>query len=288
MHFRVLFLFILIIAVFTNIGCNKFDSVKRGQVIAVCYGQNLYHEDISEIVPPGTSANDSIAIIKQFINNWIMQQIMLHQAEKNLSVSQKDFKEQVESYRNSLVIYAYESELIQQKLDTVITMAQIEEFYNNNQNDFQLHEDIVRVRYVKIPEIGQKPDLVKKVTKLLKSEDEDDVEKLYELCEQSMLNCYLEDETWIRFDDLLNEIPIKTDDREAFLSNRKYYETKDSLYMYQVNFLESKTKEGVSPLSFEVKNIRNLLLNRRKIELMDRMQQDLFQEALKNKEFTIY
>ena len=263
MHFRVLFLFILIIAVFTNIGCNKFDSVKRGQVIAVCYGQNLYHEDISEIVPPGTSANDSIAIIKQFINNWIMQQIMLHQAEKNLSVSQKDFKEQVESYRNSLVIYAYESELIQQKLDTVITMAQIEEFYNNNQNDFQLHEDIVRVRYVKIPEIGQKPDLVKKVTKL-------------------------EDETWIRFDDLLNEIPIKTDDREAFLSNRKYYETKDSLYMYQVNFLESKTKEGVSPLSFEVKNIRNLLLNRRKIELMDRMQQDLFQEALKNKEFTIY
>ena len=288
MHFRAFFLLILIITAYSNTGCKKFTTSKRGQVIAVCYGQYLYQEDIKDIVLPGISANDSIAITKQFINNWIMQQIMLHQAEKNLSISQKDFKEQVESYRNSLVIYAYESELIQQKLDTAITMSQVEEFYNSNQSDFILHEDIVRVRYVKIPEIANKPALVNKVTKLLKSEDAGDVEKLYEVCEQSMLSCYLEDETWIRFDDLLYEIPIKTDDRETFFKNRKFYETSDSLYVYLVNILESKTKEGVSPLSFEVKNIRNLLLNRRKIELMDRMQQDLFQEALRNKEFTIY
>lgn len=285
---RLLSIFLLIFPVIVMSGCKLFSSKTNGQIVAECYGQYLYQEDLEGIVLPGTTANDSLDVTKQFITNWIMQQIMLHQAEKNLAEPQKDFKDQIEAYRNSLIIYAYESELIRQKLDTTITMAQIEEFYNSNQNDFQLRENIVKVCYVKIPEASNKPDLVKKVTKLLKSEDADDLDKLFELCQKSMLICFTDDESWIRFDELLKEIPINTDDQGAFLRERKFYETSDSMYVYLVNFKDYKTKEGVSPLSFEVENIRNLILNRRKIELMDRMQQEVFQEALIKKEFTIY
>lgn len=288
MRNRLLILLLLIYPVVLITGCKLFSSKTGGQIIAECYGQYLYEDDMEGIVLPGTSANDSIDVTKQFINNWIMQQIMLHQAEKNLAEPQKDFQDQIEAYRNSLIIYAYESELIRQKLDTTITMAQIEEFYNSNQNDFQLRENIVKVRYVKIPKVSEKPELIKKVTKLLKSDDEEEMDKLFALCQKSMLICFTDDESWIRFDDLLREIPINTDDQGAFLRERKFYETSDSLYVYLVNFMDYKTKEGVSPLSFEVENIRNLILNRRKIELMDRMQREVFQEALIKKEFTIY
>lgn len=288
MQKKLLFILLLIYSVVVVNGCKLFSSKNSGQIIAECYGQYLYHEDLEGIVLPGTSANDSMDVTKQFIDNWIMQQIMLHQAEKNLSEQQKDFKDQVDAYRNSLIIYAYESELIRQKLDTIITLAQIEEFYNSNQNDFQLRENIVKVRYVKIPEMSDRPNLVKKVTRLLKSDETEELEKLLELCQKSMLVCFTDDESWIRFDDLLREIPIKTEDQETFLRERKFYEMSDSSFVYLVNFKDYKTKEGVSPLSFEVENIRNLILNRRKIELMDRMQQEVFQEALIKKEFTIY
>ncbi len=92
----------------------------------------------------------------------------------------------------------------------------------------------------------------------------------------------------MRFDDLLAVIPIKTDDQEGFLQNRSFHELEDSTYLYLMNFNDIKTKEGVSPLSFETANIRSMILNKRKIELMDQMQKEVFNKALANKEFTIY
>lgn len=288
MRNKSLFRLILLVLVLSLTSCKYFSGKKHEQIVAECYGQYLYKSDLQGLVPEGTTANDSVALTKQFIDNWIRGQIMLQQAEKNLTEDQKDFKDQLETYRNSLIIYAYESELVRQKLDTVITDQQIEEFYKSNQVNFQLRENIVRVNYVKIPAVSAKPDLVKKATRLLKSSKSDDLDELAGLCQNSMLTCALDDENWISFDALTREIPIKTDDQEAFLKSRTFYETNDSLFVYLVNFKEYKTKEGVSPLSFEIENIRNLILNRRKIELMDRMQEEVFQEALKNKEFTIY
>ncbi|MFA6950500.1 MAG: hypothetical protein WCQ70_07440 [Lentimicrobiaceae bacterium] len=288
MRNKSLFRLILLVLVLSLTSCKYFSGNKHEQIVAECYGQYLYKSDLQGLVPEGTTANDSVALTKQFIDNWIRGQIMLQQAEKNLTEDQKDFKDQLETYRNSLIIYAYESELVRQKLDTVITDQQIEEFYKSNQVNFQLRENIVRVNYVKIPAVSAKPDLVKKAARLLKSSKSDDLDELAGLCQNSMLTCALDDENWISFDALTREIPIKTDDQEAFLESRTFYETNDSLFVYLVNFKEYKTKEGVSPLSFETENIRNLILNRRKIELMDRMQEEIFQEALKNKEFTIY
>jgi hypothetical protein len=284
---RLYIILLLIIPVLTLTSCKFLSGKKSGHIIAECYGQYLYADDLEGIVVPGLPPNDSIAVVKQFIDNWIMQQIMLQQAENNLTEYQRDFTHQVEAYRNSLIIYAYESELIAQKLDTAVSMAQIEEFYNNNQHDFQLRENIVKAKYIKIP-AGTKQDVINKAERLLKSDDLNDIDKLLDLCQNSMLTCYTDDEDWIRFDDLIREIPMTTDDQETFLKNRRYYKASDSLYVYLINFKEVKTKEAVSPLSFEIDNIRNLILNRRKIELMDRMQQEVFKEAMKNKDFTIY
>ncbi|HLN52917.1 MAG TPA: hypothetical protein VK212_04360 [Lentimicrobium sp.] len=277
-----------VLVLFSMAGCDYLSHNRKEQAVAECYGKYLYKEDLEGLVSAGTTPNDSIAMIRQFIDNWIMQQVMLKQAEDNLNEEQKDFREQIESYRNSLIIFAYESELIRQKLDTVINPAEIEAFYNNNQPDFQLRENIVKVNYVKIPQVNADKELVKKATRLLKSNDEEDIGELSDLCNRSNWICFTEKDQWIRFDDLLAEIPIKTDDQERFLRDQTFLQMSDSLYTYLVNFREYKTKEGVSPLSFETANIRNMILNKRKIELMDRMQQEVYRKAMENKDFTIY
>lgn len=58
----------------------------------------------------------------------------------------RDFIRQIEQYRNSLIIYAYESELVKQKLDTVVSQAEIESYYKSQ--NFHLRENIVLASYV--------------------------------------------------------------------------------------------------------------------------------------------
>lgn len=243
MNNRLSFFLPVLFLIFTVSGCKMFER-ENDQLIAECYGRYLYRHDLEGIVQQGTSADDSIAAVKQYIDSWIRQQIMLQQAENNLTDDQKDFSHQIEQYRNSLIIFAYESELIRQKLDTVVTDQQIEEFYYANQNNFMLLENIVRVRYIKIPVVAAKPDLLRKAEKLIKSGDPDDDEQLIDLCQNSILSCYIDDENWIRFDDLLREIPINTDDQEEFLRNRSFYQMKDSANTYLVRFRDVKTKRA--------------------------------------------
>jgi len=102
--------------------CNLLPSKAKNKekAIARVNDKYLYREDLKDVVPAGASATDSIEITAAYINNWVRQELLLKQAEDNLEESNRDFTNQIEQYRNSLIIYAYESELVKQKLDTVV------------------------------------------------------------------------------------------------------------------------------------------------------------------------
>jgi hypothetical protein len=50
---------------------------------------------------------------------------------------------------------------------------------------------------------------------------------------------------------------------------------------------EVKYKNSVSPLEFEKENIRNILLNQRKLELIQKLEKDIFEEAVSKNQFEI-
>lgn len=286
MNLRSGLVFICALLVFSS--CKYFNREDQADTIAVAYDKYLYKSDIQGVVPAGTSPADSLEIISQFINNWVRRQVILHQAENNLAEEQKDFNAQLETYRNSLIVYEYESELIRQKLDTVVGENEIQKFYDDNPQNFQLRENIVKVNYVKIPKSNANSVPAKKASVYLKSGNPQDIEKLDELCQSSILTCRIDNENWVLFNDLQQELPLNVDDQERFLRNRKYYETSDSLFVYLIKFSDFKMKESLSPLSLEIENIRNIIINRRKLELINRMEQEVFQKALENKEFEIF
>jgi hypothetical protein len=268
--------------------CSFLEKKKKGDAVAMAYDKYLYRSDLVGVVPPGTAPDDSVETVRRFIDNWIRRQVILNQAEHNLTTEQKDFNSQLEAYRNSLIVYNYESELIRQKLDTVISQQEIQQFYDQNPQNFQLRENIVRVSYVKVPQASANLAPAKKAAQLLKSGKILDIEKLDELCQSTMLVCRIDDENWISFNDLQLEIPLNIEDQINFLRNRPYYETSDSLYLYLIRFNDYKFKESTSPLSFETENIRNIIINQRKLELINRMEQEVFQKALENKDFQIF
>jgi hypothetical protein len=277
-----LFLFAVLIALM--VGCKTKNDEK---IIATAFDYSLYQSDIIGIVPKGSSKMDSTTIIKNYINNWIRQKIVLHKAEKNLNSEQKDFAQQIEDYQNSLIIYTYESKLINQLLDTNVSNQDIQNYYNANSDNFQLKDNIIKVNYVKLE---LKSPLKAKIKNMLfsKKEDVNTKNQLIDICTENAVNFYLDDDAWLLFDDLLKEIPIETYDQEAYLKSNRTIETKDDNFYYLINIKDFKTRESVSPLSFERDNIRNIIINKRKLELIQKMHKEVFDEATKNNDFKIY
>src|SRR5208283_4358284 len=91
------------------------------------------------------------AVARSYIDAWIHQRLVINQAEKNLTSDQMNFSQQLDDYKNSLIIYTYENELVRQKLDTLVTDEDIENYYNANQQNFLLKDNIVQLQYVKLP-----------------------------------------------------------------------------------------------------------------------------------------
>jgi hypothetical protein len=215
----------------------------------------------------------------------VRQELLLKQAEDNLEETNRDFTRQIEQYRNSLIIYAYESELVKQKLDTVVSPSEIEAYYKENQENFHLRENIVLASYVII---NKNSPAASKIKSLLVSTREADKEKLQTLCQENSADFMINDGTWMSFTDLTRKIPLTVDDQEDFLSKNKYYEVKDSTTMYYVAISAYKSKESISPLNFETENIRTILLNKRKAELLKQMEEDLFNDAVKRNKYEIF
>lgn len=256
----------------------------KGNAIARVHNQYLYPTDIEGLVPPGTSQKDSLEIINTYIQNWVRQNLLIRQAENNLDASGTNFQREVEQYRNSLVIFQYESELVKQKLDTAVSMAEITEYYNKNRENFLLHENIVRSDYI----ISDKDSpQISSLRRLFQTTSGKDFRKLASLCEQHATGYSLGDTTWYALSDLAKKVPINPANPDALPINR-IIEFQDDDFRYLLKITDFKSKESISPLVFETNNIRAIILNKRKTELLKKMEEDLMQQAIRNNYFEVY
>ena len=262
----------------------KENTVERKEVARV-YDLYLYEDDLAEIIPSGTAEEDSVLMARNYINNWVRQHVVLHKAENNLSDREKQVEKQLSEYRNSLIRHIYETELIRQRLDTNVSEEEIETYYKNNPRNFELRDNIIKAIYIKTKSNAPK---LNKLRQWYKSNDNKDRMALEEYCHQFAIDFNLDDDSWVLFDELLKKVPIKTYDKEEFLKNNRYIEITDSNETYFINIKGFMIKQSLSPLSFEKDNIRAIIINRRKLELVKEMEKAAFDQALKNNDFEIY
>lgn len=130
----------LVLALFS---CQKSQNGNDEDIVATVYDKTLYQSDLHNVVYEGITLHDSIVRTRAFIDNWIRRQLIIHQAENNIKKSELDFSQQVEDYRNSLIIYKYESMLIDQNLDTVVSEEEINQYIEDN-NPLELDKETIR------------------------------------------------------------------------------------------------------------------------------------------------
>jgi hypothetical protein len=265
--------------------CDFFEKKSKEVVVAECYGKYLYESDLQGVVPKNTSIMDSVHRVNAFIDSWIQRQVLLHQAENNLSKEDLDLKKQVEEYRNSLVIYTYETKLIDQRLDTIVSEEEIEAYYEENKDSFQLHTTMVKVAYIILDENCKQKDLF---NKLMSDRDTLMLQNLDVLSTYYAVKSYLDVDNWIRLDELTSIVPIEIFNVESFLKKNKFVCFDWNEYTCMVRFEDYLLEESVTPLEMERDNIRSIILTRRKKELLDRMKASLYEKAKKNQAFEVY
>lgn len=265
--------------------CSFFERDNKQEAVARVEDKYLLFSEIQDIAPKDVSKEDSALIVSNYIQNWVKEKLILNRAELNLADQQKNFKKQLEDYRASLIIYSYEKALIQQKLDTNVNEEEIKSFYEENKPNFELKDDIVKVRYLKVSKNAPK---IKKIQKIYNSDKEDDIIELKEYGHQYAEKFHFLDDRWILFDELVKEVPIRINEREKLLKDQKHLEVEDSLSYYFVYIKGRRIKSELSPLSFERKNIKSIILNKRKLSLINTIKTELYQDALYKKDIEIY
>ena len=266
-------------------GCDYFQKSSKEVVVAECYGKYLYESDLKGIVPEGASTMDSIQRVSTFIDSWIRRQVLIHQAENNLDKDKLDLKKQMEEYRNSLIIYEYESQLINQKLDTVVSENEIAEYYEQNKDDFQLRNTMVRAAYVILDE-----ECIHKATfqKLMSDRDTLLLQNIDVLATYYAVKSYLDVDQWMRLDELTNIIPIEIFNAESFLKKNKFVCFDMNEYTYMVRFVDYLLEESTSPLEMVRDNIKSVILAHRKQAMLEKMRTSIYDKARREHAFEVY
>ncbi len=280
-HFIIAFLAILLLNSCTYFKMQDDEEV-TSEIVAIVNTQKLYKKDLLSILPEYISKEDSVILVKSFINNWAIKQILLQKAENNNSLEEiNEIELLVKDYRESLLINNYKEILIKQQLDTLIKEEEIVDFYFKNKENFKLNEELVKIKYLHFDKkLINKNELIK----LFASRKIEDLEKL-EKQQLSFKQFQFNDSVWTQLDKVLLKLPFSKDN---MLKKSKLLEKQDSLGLYLVAIKDVLIRNDTAPLSYIRSTIKQMILHKRKIELIKDIEKILVKDATKNNNFKVY
>lgn len=263
------------------------NSGSKGKVVAKVYDKTLTENDIKFLFTgKNLSVQDSTDLAKNYIDNWIDEQILVHQAEgakSNLNLEEIEAK--ANHYKNILIINHLENDYVQQNLDTVISENEYVTFYKDHKADFQLNDYLVKILYIKVP--VDAPE-IEKVEKLYKLNKPTDIVEIQEYAKLYASNFYYDVENWIYFDDLTKEIPLVDFNKDRFITRKSKTIIDEVDYFYFLNVIDYKLKNTTSPLDFERNNIKQRILNKRVKTLKEEFRKQKIEKANNENAVKIY
>lgn len=267
-------------------GCNSGkDPVKRIPVAEV--GKTvLYMDDIPRQLYGGSDRSDSLALVQNYINNWAKRQLLLMKAEENLSEKQKNEVDlQLKETRANLLIHQYQQQMLLARMDTVITETELENYYVTNEKAFMLTSNILKALFIKIP--VETPGL-DRIKALARSNNQTDLQQLEILCFQFAEKFDDFNENWVTMDKLEVELHRDIDNEENFLKWNTFYEATDSAYVYLISIRDYRLRSSLAPFDYVKNDIKRIIWNTRRLELIQSLENGIYNDALKENRFKIY
>ena len=277
---------ILLLCFSLCVSCSYFKPDAKPEAIARVEESYLYKDDVKDLVPIGTSKEDSIAIVRNFINRWASQKLLVQAAELNLNDAKRaEFDELVTQYQFDLYTKAYIEELVKREVDTVISEAEIKSYFDANKQNFKTNRPLVRLRYIKLLKDNPKIELIK--SKFFNFSNSD--KKFWETMGLQFKSFAFNDTVWVEMPKLFEKLPfINPVNRDQYVVQGKQIQHTDSLDLYLVKITNVMGSNQIAPLQVIRPTLREVLLNKRKLELVQKFEKEITDDAIKNNKYEIY
>ena len=277
----------LIVFVFSIVAsCDYFSVPKEPKAIARVGKIFLYQEDIKDVVPKGTTKKDSLAIIKSFINQWATKKLLFEAAERNLSNDKvSEFNVLMDQYKVDLYTKAYIEELVIRQVDTLVTEKQIVDYYEKNKQYFKNPAELVKLRYINL--VKENPKFAKIKAKFT-SFTKKDRKGLEELAVQFKSYAF-NDSIWVDINQVYEKLPFLTEEnKNKYISNGSYFQYLDSTTLWLVKVNKVLPKDNATPLEFLKPTLKQIIINNRKLELVNTIEKEITNDAINDKKYEIY
>ncbi len=281
------FYFILVLCFSTFLqSCNYYKETEEREVVARVNENYLYKEDIQALIGENVTEEDSILIVSNFITRWATQQLLIDRAKYNLSGEvQKEFDELVKNYKNELYTKAYADALVSKKLDTSFNESEIESYYEEHLENFRLNEDLVKLRFINLDKNSLDFKDIKRKFIRFNEEDKTDLDRIALQFKAFSFN----DSVWVSTSSVFNRVgPLSDSNKSQLLKKSNFLELEDSLEVYLVYVNDVLLRNDQAPLEYANPTIKQIILNKRKAELVKELEKDITRDAIENKQFEIY
>ncbi|MCI1779424.1 MAG: hypothetical protein LKI53_05645 [Bacteroidales bacterium] len=256
----------------------------KGEKAAVVGRSVLYKSDIEKIIPPHTSAEDSTALARQYIDSWALKRLMLLKAQEQLSPGDKDVAQQLEEYKSQLLIFRYENKIVEEKLDTSITQEECAEYYRKNAERFRPENGLARARIVKVDKSS--PNL-QRIRKLISGKDSSDMVRLRQVVKVSAYSLADFDGRWVDMSLLAREMGVDLGTLQLRARHDGHLETTDSMFTHILQISDYVAPGGKAPFEYCREKIKEMILAVRKRKLLNDLHKEIFNNALDTKELKI-
>lgn len=253
---------------------------QKDTVVAEAYHAKLYLSQLAAQIPDSFSPADSAQLAQILIEDWIKQQIILHEAKQALPLKSQNFEKEIDEYKNTLLVNTYFNFLTSDSGQFTVSDDELEQFIKKYESRYTVNREIIKINYVKT---ARDSKLIKELKELLFDDDQrtEEKQRIEELCADS-IEYFLEDNTWLYLDDIQNEFPIEIKNKESIQSQNKYIETEDSDYHYLIVFLDYKSRRTINETEEEIAAARMMLTQQKKQNFVNQKIEELVQKSMQS------
>ncbi|WP_227626009.1 hypothetical protein [Geofilum rubicundum] len=261
-------------------GCKPTEENPMSEPIVTVDNVSLTLGELRRSMPDNLAPQDSVAMAEDYISRWVRTKLMLRQAEINLSAEEKDVEKLLEDYRTSLLVHLYQQKILEQKHSPLVTSREIEEYYLQMKDNFNLQESIIQGVFIKVPKNAPNQDQLRR---WYRSTDAEDLINLEAYSFQYARNYEQFIENWVPFSRINSYLPEPILNEERFLRWSRHHETSDDDFNYYLAIHEYELPGDTAPVKYVEERLKAILLNKKRIEFIQQLGQDLYEEALREK-----
>lgn len=275
-----------VILVLLTTSCSFFKDTDDRIPVARVNDSYLFEDDIEGLISEATTKEDSALIVQNHITRWATQQLLFDGAKLNLSEGkQKGFDRLVTQYRNDLYAKAYLEALVSRSIKTEVDQQEAQTYYEENKEVLKLNEELIKFRYIYLEENMNNLQKIQEQFKRFSLEDKKELDSISIQFKSYSLN----DSVWVKVSQVISKIPVlKTQDKDKLLKKSNFIQIKDSLGLYLMQINDVLLRNEIAPLEYVKPTIDQIVINKRKLELIKQIEKDITKDALKNKQFEIY